>query len=353
MKQILARAAHRLAVTLNGVALRLVPSTPAKEYSKRLDRLGILWFIADTPLLIDPQAIGQMYDAVWRPEWEASRRTIDESSSIGRETANVFGVAGSATAIPGFLKLSGSSTQTQTKSSSSTRSSSLEEEANCSPERRLEQIMEFYVANHPGRVLWVEGSATDLSDLSGVRFDWADVDALLDKAGPRPLVIFDLGPEARLMPMACELNSGHVVEIYKEYLREVNPVGDSPKYPNSSEPRSMSGIESNSKSEYWAFARSIFDSQKVLQIIEAAARTMSETGDQQVVGSRFEWIDYRLLAGSEESVVSIHLHFMPRGKYSTGTFAYQLVRRADKFGIRLIGTLKKGKDVNVLAVYER
>ena len=37
----------------------------------------------------------------------------------------------------------------------------------------------------------------------------------------------------------------------------------------------------------------------------------------------------------------------------TWTFAYQLVRRGSRYGVRVIGTLKRGQDINVLAIYER
>ena len=36
-----------------------------------------------------------------------------------------------------------------------------------------------------------------------------------------------------------------------------------------------------------------------------------------------------------------------------GTFAHAFVRRADGNGVRIVGTLKTGGDVNVLAIFER
>ena len=46
----------------------------------------------------------------------------------------------------------------------------------------------------------------------------------------------------------------------------------------------------------------------------------------------------------------MHLHLGARGKYDTGVFAYNLVNRTFKHGVRLVGTLKSEPDLNVLAI---
>ncbi len=50
---------------------------------------------------------------------------------------------------------------------------------------------------------------------------------------------------------------------------------------------------------------------------------------------------------------TIHLHVEPRLEYNTGTFAYRLVRQSFTRGIRIVGTLKDGPNINVLAIYEK
>jgi hypothetical protein len=67
-------------------------------------------------------------------------------------------------------------------------------------------------------------------------------------------------------------------------------------------------------------------------------------------GGRIDWIDFRIVGFDTGVPVPIQLHLSPRGQFSMGTFAYQLIRRGEKHGIRLLGTLKKGEDVNVLAI---
>ena len=68
---------------------------------------------------------------------------------------------------------------------------------------------------------------------------------------------------------------------------------------------------------------------------------------------RIDWIDFRLLRANDVDIAAKHFHISARGAYPPGTFASQLVRRAEHHGTRILGTLKSGSDVNVLAIYER
>lgn len=49
----------------------------------------------------------------------------------------------------------------------------------------------------------------------------------------------------------------------------------------------------------------------------------------------------------------MHLHIELGGRYYTGVVAHLFIRRALESGIRLVGTLKDGPDLNVLALYEK
>lgn len=66
---------------------------------------------------------------------------------------------------------------------------------------------------------------------------------------------------------------------------------------------------------------------------------------------RIKWIDYRLPISHEGD--TIHLHVCPNGDYDTGVFAYNLIKRGFKHGLRLVGTLKSEPDMNVLAIFEK
>jgi hypothetical protein len=66
---------------------------------------------------------------------------------------------------------------------------------------------------------------------------------------------------------------------------------------------------------------------------------------------RIRWIDYRVPVTREGD--TLHLHVCPAGKYDTGVFAYNFIKRGFKHGLRLVGTLKSEPDMNVLAIYEK
>ncbi|PDQ20112.1 hypothetical protein CN311_15965 [Mesorhizobium sanjuanii] len=64
-----------------------------------------------------------------------------------------------------------------------------------------------------------------------------------------------------------------------------------------------------------------------------------------------DWIDYRLSLNEER--LTMHVHVEAGGRYYTGTFACRLSRSCYGHGMMLIGTLKDGPDLNVLAIYEK
>jgi hypothetical protein len=47
------------------------------------------------------------------------------------------------------------------------------------------------------------------------------------------------------------------------------------------------------------------------------------------------------------------LHVVGRGEFDTGVFAYNFVTRGWKYGLRVVGAIKAGPDINVLAIYEK
>lgn len=49
----------------------------------------------------------------------------------------------------------------------------------------------------------------------------------------------------------------------------------------------------------------------------------------------------------------LHLHVVAHGDYDTGVFAYNLIRRGERYGLRIVGSLKSQPALNVLAIYEK
>jgi hypothetical protein len=49
----------------------------------------------------------------------------------------------------------------------------------------------------------------------------------------------------------------------------------------------------------------------------------------------------------------LHLHVVARGDYDTDVFAYNIIRRGERYGLRIVGSLKSQPSLNVLAIYEK
>jgi hypothetical protein len=49
---------------------------------------------------------------------------------------------------------------------------------------------------------------------------------------------------------------------------------------------------------------------------------------------------------------TLHLDVSARGDYDTGVFAYNFIRRGERYGLRIVGSLKSKPALNVLAAYE-
>src|SRR5262249_33210858 len=96
------------------------------------------------------------------------------------------------------------------------------------------------------------------------------------------------------------------------------------------------------RKHYWGWYRQRFRPRAAVQIVE---KTIAKPG------GRIRWIDYRVPIGSDDT--TLHLHLNAREQFDTGVFAYNLVQRGYKHGLRLVGTLKSEPDLNVLAIFEK
>jgi hypothetical protein len=92
---------------------------------------------------------------------------------------------------------------------------------------------------------------------------------------------------------------------------------------------------------YWQWFDENFSATKAMLVVEEA---IAENG-------RIHWIDYRVPITRDGD--TLHLHVSPAGKYDTGVFAYNFVKRGYKHGLRLVGTLRSEPSMNVLAIYDK
>jgi len=326
---------------------------------ERIRALERLWFLADTPLFVDNVLVTRLYDAVFRPEVEFASQSDATTSEVAAKFAGSAKASAEIEAkVPPLLSLFGfdvakakaglegsvSGEGTGRRASTGTTNFA----AVKSTEQYLEKVVSLYAHKYRSRMFWIGSDLVigrSLEEPCNSK-TWEEMESELDRPGPRPLIVLDLEKDSKLMPMFGELANGKGCTLLHDFLAQREKrSGDAarPKYPRSS----MAPDEAaNVRRAYWQYVLAQFDPQEVLRLIEDTA------GNEK---SRFDWIDFRALTDLEKSSINEppHLHLVPRGEYSTGTFAYQFVRRASRYGVRIIGTLKRGQDVNVLAIYER
>jgi len=319
--------------------------THGQHSSQHRDLPSLLW-LDDAPLFADALQIDRFYDAIASPEGkqtaisrELAQQTVDTlKGKINLEAAATTGKLASVLIpllylVNPSLKISaegekGKQTTEGTKTVIALESIS-------TPQRQLKQLTLHYLAHHLDRIFL----PNDASEPG-----WRDPVSIMQM--PRPLVFFTLPsreeaktkkvPSTKLIPMAAEFTDNSIVLLYEKlnFGREKPP----DLYPpgNLSEDQRREWWR-----EYWNWFAVNYRAHAAILTIEKAA---SKHG-------RIRWIDYRLPLSNEGE--TLHLHVCPSGEYDTGTFAYNLVKRGSSHGIRLVGTLKSGPDLNVLAIYER
>jgi hypothetical protein len=306
--------------------------------------IGMLGWLADSPLYIDAQQVERFYDAVVKPEGTEGTVTIEFSSEVTREMKQTLGIEAEI-GVPSLLgnlfsflpKLSLKGGQEKTDGETTGTSHTVELHPISNPQRQLEHLTLHYLAYHRKRLCLV-------SDPSAA--EWRDPAEI--RRVPRQLVFLDLPGETEsgtdlrtcLIPAAAEFENGKIVPLYEELVKRLKEkAGSAPiPYPERApEGRSLQ----DARKEYWAWFHEHFSATQAMLVVEEAASA----------NGRIRWIAYRvpLTAAGD----TLHLHIVPSATYDTGTFAYNFIKRGYKHGVRLVGTLKSEPDMNVLAIYEK
>jgi hypothetical protein len=301
----------------------------------------VVW-LADAPMFIDADQISALYNAVAKPEHETEKITLNlEKSREFRIEGKVsvegeIGVAKWLGTVFPFLDAKGKvgAEVAPSGQSESKEGTEIELRPVDTPQRQLVQLALHYWINLPYRTRAVSES------LSG---DWLESSFIT--ALPRGLVFVEFPPQTAFMPMAAEVEGGAVEVIYPDLIASFVAPKDKDKVPTYPEPAYFKDKpeELNKKRhEYWNFFRNNFSSTASVEAIERRISTAAKP---------IRWIDYRIPLGDE--MPYLHLHVAPRSRYDTGTFAYQLVKRGYKHGLRVVGTMKSEPAMNVLAIFER
>lgn len=100
-----------------------------------------------------------------------------------------------------------------------------------------------------------------------------------------------------------------------------------------------SDFDENSN-KYWRWFDEHWNAMKVLAALEKAT---SKTG-------RPRWVNYRVPV---QDGLTLHLNVVGYGNYDTGIFAYSLIRRGYRHGVRIVGTVRSEPGLNVMAIYDK
>lgn len=297
---------------------------------------SLLW-LGDSPMFIDATQVASLYDAVIRPEFDQDAIVLE--NTVTRSTAIEGGLT-IGSAFP-WVKAEASVLASHTREQEKGDQVTLKPVQNA--HRQLEHLAFYYLDRDPDDPAVARTRTVNCTRAEDdqVKFEavpsgppaWNEPDFIQQM--PRAMLFIDLPPGTRFIPTALETVSGKVTKLYDRLAKRFAPEGTNPPtYPGS-------GAEhQNERAKYWAWFDENFNDVAAMETIEEA-----------VSEERIDWIDYRVGLGKGRHF--LHLHVSGRGQYDTGTFAYQLVKRGSKHGIRLVGTLKSEPDMNVLAIFEK
>jgi hypothetical protein len=289
------------------------------------DSMPDLSWLADAPIFIDSQQINAFYDAVVGPAF----RTVELQISAG-QTGQLEKSAGArlGVGLPAlfpWLKLNADVDARRVTTSGRQEGSNVILQPVESAARQLVELSLHYLVNQPSRIC-VVGHESPLPRSDAIA------------ASPRMIAFVDAGPGTQFLPQAAELNDGRVVTFFDPLVEKLKhdggtlPVG----YPDST----STDTGKLQRDAYWNWFADHWNADKAVKVIEDVI------GD----GGRPRWIDYRTTLDTGET---LHLHVVARGDYDTGVFDYNLIRRGQRYGLRIVGSLKSQPALNVLAIYDK
>jgi hypothetical protein len=295
-------------------------------------------WVLDAPLFIDEPQVAALYDAIVRPDNKVEAIEISDKtlrSNLDKVSGSVKGTVDAEAGFKFLAKLRASITGTVEGGTEEKTDASRETVWKLvpveNPYRQLLHLVAHYLANSADRIAVCSNTG-----------DFPNDDYIAET--PRALVFMDLVPATLsngstkgvvLIPTAFESTGGEVTVVIDKLDQKIRL-----EYPH---PDSRAELRN-----YWQAYTDAFDAQKTMVKLEKLVTTAK---------GQVQWIDYRMPIWAEpdtsEIVATGHLHLVAHGRYNTGTFGYNFVKRGYKHGLRIVGTLKSEPDINVLAVFER
>ena len=302
-----------------------------------------LAWLADAPMFIDAEQVTALYNAVAKPEHETEKITLSLKDTKkfeleGKASAEVeVGLADWLKTVFPFLdaKAKIGAEGSATHGSEKENGSEIELRPIDTPQRQLVQLALHYLINLPHRTKLVKSFDNP---------DWLGADFI--STLPRGLVFVDFPAGTKFVPMAAEVEGGTVYTIYPDLVKSF--VGPNQTCPECPEPAYYRNKADKAEeftlkcNNYWKFFQDHFSSRLAMEAVELSVSKG---------GKLIRWIDYQVPLGN--NLPCLHFNISARGHYDTGTFAYRLVRRGFKHGLRVVGTMKSEPGMNVLAIFER
>jgi hypothetical protein len=273
---------------------------------------SVLSWMADAPVFIDSQQVDAFYDAVVGPAFRTVQLEFTAEQTKQLEKSSNASINARLSALFPWLNL-GADIETRAMRSRTRRGSqNIILQPIESAARQLVQLCLHYFVNQQARIGTVAQGAEipNSEDIS---------------SSPRMIAFIDVPPGTKFLPQAAELNNGRVVTFFAPLIQKLQQDGKSlpPAYPDT-----PTTIEAkHQRDAHWKWYDDYWNIDQVVKVAEEAI------GD----GGRPRWIDYRMTFSTGEA---LHLHVVARGDYDTGVFAYNMIRRGERHGLRIVGSLK-------------
>jgi hypothetical protein len=284
-----------------------------------------LSWLADAPVFIDGQQIGAFYDAVVGREFRAVQLQLSAGQTEQLERSAGSSVNAGLSPLFPWLKIDAGAQAGRTKSRGRQAGQTIVLEPVESPSMQLVQLTLHYLSNQPDRIHVV----TQRTGVPGKE----EI-----SASPRMLAFIDVPPGTMFLPQAAELDRGRVVTFFDTLTERLQQETDSPRAAYPANPATDEGMRQ--RGAYWNWYAEHWNTDEVVKVVEEVI------GD----GGRPRWIDYKMTFATGDE---LNLHVIAYGDYDTGVFAYNLIRRGWRYGLRIVGSLKSQPALNVLAIYDK
>ena len=282
-----------------------------------------LSWLADAPVFIDSQQIGAFYDAVVGPAFRTVQLQISADQNEQLEKSASGRVSLGLSALFPWLK-AGADTEAQGQGQRAPGRPEFVLQPVESATRQLVQLSLHYLVNQQDRICV---TARGLRSRS-----------CRHKRQPADDRVHRCPAGTMFLPQAAELENGRVVTFFDPLVKKLKQDGGTlpAAYPEST----ATDDGKKQRDAHWQWYSRHWNVDKVVKVLEEVV------GD----GGRPRWIDYRMTFNTGGV---LHLHLVAHGDYDTGLFAYNLIRRGQRYGLRIVGSLKSQPALNVLAIYEK